>query len=171
MNLLNVIHTDSFGPRKGTIPLMVEFRVNPETGPFLVTSSRSFVWVSPKAERLRTAVRSCDPFTAGEVFGSILHQVADKGVGWGSVHPMTMDGYHSAKAYLAEYELTDVELVAHPNTELPPELDGHRETWVPEGWAVLLPTDREFVGFMVVSGVHFLVVVHNASRSIGILRP
>lgn len=175
MNLLNVVRTDSFGPRKGSVPLMVEFRVNPETSPFLVSSSRSFVWVTPRADRLRSAIRPLDGDGMDGVFQNLVTAIADAGFHgkWGNVHPYTPAGLTAAKSHLSDYDLGEVEVLAHPDTDLTAlglEFTT-RARWVPTGWAVVLPTDRDFVGFTVVSGDRYLVVVHNSSRAVAVVRP
>lgn len=174
-NLLNVVRTDSFGPRKGGVPLLVEFQVNPETAPFLVSSSRSFTWVTPKANRIRSAVRTLDSGGTEDVFRQLINIVADTGASgqWGNVHPYTPVGFDAARGHLSYYDLVDVEVVAHPDTDVAPlELDfALRAPWVPVGWAVVLPTDRDFVGFVVVSGDRYIVVAHNPSRAVAVVRP
>jgi hypothetical protein len=175
VNLLSVIRTDSFGPRKGSVPLMVEFKVNPETAPFLVSSTRSFVWVTPRQDRLRSAIRPIDGDGVEGVFRYIVTTIADTGAGgkWGNVHPYTPVGLASAKAHLSYYDLAEVDILAHPDTDVTPlGMDVCvRAKWVPEGWVVVLPTDREFVGFMVVSGDRYLVVSHNPARAVAVVRP
>lgn len=175
MNLLNVVRTDSFGPRKGGIPLMVEFRVNPETSPFLVSSTKSFVWVTPRADRIRSAVRHLDEGGLNDVFREMVHIIADAGMEgkWGNVHPFTNAGLDAARAHLAYYGLNDTVLVAHPNTDVstfaPVEIGC--ASWVPEGWVVVLSEDREFVGFLVTTNDRYLAVVHNSSRAVAVVRP
>lgn len=176
MNLLNVVRTDYFGPRKGSVPLMVEFRVNPETAPFIVSSTRSFVWVTPRTDRVRAAIRTVGEVGIAGAFRDIVTRIVDAGVsgGWGNVHPFTPDGLAAARAHLAYYDLSDTGIVAHPDTDVSPLGVGddiERAAWVPEGWAVVLPTDREFVGFLVVSEDRYLVVVHNSSRAVAVVRP
>lgn len=175
MNLVNVVRTDSFGPRKGSVPLMVEFRVNPETAPFLVSSTRAFVWVTPRTDRLRAAIRPVGDGGLVEVFRTLVSDIADAGADgkWGNVHPYTPGGLAAAKSHLSYYDLADVDVLAHPDTDVAPlGLDVCvRAGWVPAGWAVVLPTDREFVGFAVVSDDRYLVVVHNSSRAVAVVRP
>jgi len=173
-NLLNVVRTDSFGPRKGVVPLLVEFQVNPETAPFLVSSSQSFAWVTPKGNRVRSAVRTLGQGGPEDVFRQLSHIVADTGSTgqWGNVHPYTPAGLAAAQGHLSYYDLVDVEVVAHPDTDVTPlGLEfALRAPWVPAGWAVVLPSNRDFVGFMVVSGDRYLVVVHNPSRAVAVVR-
>jgi hypothetical protein len=175
VNLLNIVRTDSFGPRKGSVPLLVEFRVNPETAPFLVSSTRSFVWVTPRQDRLRAAIRPLEDGGIEGVFRHLVMTIADTGADgkWGSIHPYTPAGLASARAHLSYYDLKETDVFAHPDTDvIPLGMDVCvRAKWVPEGWAVVLPTDREFVGFVVMSGDRYLVVVHNSSRAVAVVRP
>lgn len=177
MNLLNVVRTDSFGPRKGGVPLMVEFRVNPETAPFLVSSTRSFVWVTPKNDRVRAAIRPLGDGGIEGVLRDLVVAIADTGAAgrWDNVHPYSPTGLAAARAHLAYYDLKETGVVAHPDTDTTPLRVADdavaRATWVPMGWAVVLPTDREFVGFLVTSENRYLVVAHNTSRAVAVVRP
>jgi hypothetical protein len=175
MNLLNVVRTDSFGPRKGGTPLMVEFRVNPETSPFLVSSTKSFVWVAPRADRIRSAVRLLGEGGLDDVFREMVHTIAEAGVEgkWGNVHPFTRAGLEAARAHLSYYGLDDTVLVAHPSTDVTifDSVEVVRASWVPEGWVLVLSEDREFVGFLVTTNDRYLAVVHNSSRAVAVVRP
>jgi len=177
VNLLNVVRTDSFGPRKGSVPLMVEYKVNPETAPFLVSSTRAFVWVTPKATRLRSAVRKFGTGGVTDVFRTMLETIADTGVEgkWDNVHPPTPEGLAAARAHLAYYDLKEMDVVAHPKTDISVfglgEAEVERADWVPADWAVVLPTDKDFVGFLVTTGDRYVVVVHNSSRAVAVVRP
>lgn len=154
---------------------MVEFRVNPETSPFLVSSTKSFVWVNPRADRIRSAVRLLDEGGLDDVFREMVHVIADAGVEgkWGNVHPFTLAGLEAARAHLAYYGLGDTVLVAHPNTDVSifESVEVGHAKWVPEGWVIVLSEDREFVGFLVTTNDRFLAVVHNSSRAVAVVRP
>ena len=177
MNLLNVVHTNSFGTRKGGVPLMVEFRITPETAPFLVSATRSFTWVFPKRDIVRAAIRTFPAANGIEsVFTDIVTTIATLGASaqWGNVHPFTKAGFAAAKEHLDYYDLKDTHTVTHPDTDVSGlGITGtvQRATWVPVGWAVVLPTDLDFVGFILIEGLKYLVVCHNASRAVAIVRP
>ena len=151
----------------------MEFEVNPDTGPFLVSSSQSFVWITPTTNKVRAAVRSLKGLTVDDIFRALVLEVAATGSAnaWGNVHPLTSDGVRAAEAHLTEYELTDIVCCAHPNTETTLfAMPVTSAPWVPEGYAVLLPKELDFVGMLVMTPEHFLVVAHNTSRAVAVLR-
>ena len=81
-SLLTVI---SIPAKSGKPPLMMDnVPVSSwETAPFLITSTRSLIWVD-KRESLRIGVRNCAP---GILFRSIVEEVAKQGdlESWGNV--------------------------------------------------------------------------------------
>lgn len=164
-------------PPKGKTPLMMEVQVDPDLdGPFLVSSSKDFLWIAKVFPNgaIRAAVRS-DTLTS--LFEAATRRVAaqSKAAQWGSLHPPTKEGLVEVLAHLAAYELMAVEILHAPefNTDLLTfEIPHHEVGWLPEGWALLVPIDRAFVGtaFDFGSG-EYAVVLHNAPRGVGILAP
>jgi hypothetical protein len=170
------------------VPLMMEFPINPETGPFLVSSSRSVLWVLPKRPIIRAAVR---PMTdLGEFFLEVVNEVRDMGreSEWGNVHPWTSEGLLGALAHVRSYEITDVEILAggsDPDAvvwgDLPQPVlleDEHLTLcgvplevvpWLPPTMLVVVPQDRDYLGFVLLLRDKGLAVVHNASRGMAIV--
>jgi hypothetical protein len=164
--------------KKGALPLMMEFEVVPETAPFLVTSTSSLLWVEEAhpGSKVKVAVRSCPP---GVLFQEIVREVARRGVTdeWGNVHPVTPQGLENVRAHLASYDLTEIEFLMAPvkgkkgHPEWLKVLPVTPAPWVPVGWVVVVPKDREYVGMLGhLDSTHLVLLVHNASRSIGILK-
>lgn len=161
---------------KGTLkpPLMLEFAVNPETAPVLVTTSRSLVWVTPKTAQVRAATQVISPV---DLFGMVVDTVASTGrkAQWGNTHPITAKGVQDAVAYVQSYGFTELEILCSVNWRLAQEtgLPCTVVSWLPEHTFVVLPVDRSYVGFAMqdtATGL-MLAVVHNACRGIAVIEP
>lgn len=179
--LLHLLPMPKQAMAKTVLPLM-EVPVDPELAPYLVSSMTGVTWVGKTSTQgfIRTAFRtqSSKPLVDGLVLPSpgaeflspnldteILKAVFERSCQekWGSVQPMSQEGYDSAKEYLRSYGITDVELLAHPRTKL--GLQAIRATWVPLRMIVLVPKNRLLLGTLhVVSRDHVAAVVHNPSR-------
>lgn len=167
-------------------PLMMEFKVNPATGPFLVTSTRGVMWVSPREPKVRAAFRDIQQDT---FFREVVQAVADTGVeaSWGNVQPLTAAGLLAAIAHVRSYDLSALEVLMHPKTvinDLPVRETTEAEEvvrticgfpvefadWLDVGVVVVLPQDRDYVGFIVARGGRGVAVIHNASRGMAVCR-
>jgi hypothetical protein len=151
---------------------MMEFSVNPELAPFLVSSTRSVLWVSQAGSsgNVRAAVR--DRHSLEE---ELIVAVTEMGIraDWGNVHPLTTDGVKACVDHLDFYGVGLVEAFVAPDTDVS-EVDFKGLTctqaeWVPKDSVVVVPIDRGFVGTLGTVGPHKAVaLIHNASRGIGI---
>ena len=160
--------------RAQDIPVWLEFHVDPETAPFLITSTRSWLWVTPRRNIIRVGTRFLDMHN---LFMEIVQQVADTGVSslWENVHPSTRDGVLQAIQYVHSYGFPDIEVLAAPDIHLDTlkDLDVPVQVapWLQSGHMVVVPRDREYVGFaMVVRNGMGVCLLHNPSRSIAICR-
>lgn len=153
-------------------PQMMEFQVNPELEPFLVSSTRSVVWVEHAGSRgqIRAAVRSRATLEA-----EIVVAIAERGTRaqWGNVQSLTTAGIQQCREHLSSYGVGPVECLAAPDTDITgvdfKELPVIEAPWVPKGAVVVLPVDRGFVGTLGLVGPSLaLAWVHNASRGVGI---
>lgn len=142
-HLLNRIKFPS--PRKqDKTPLMVEFPVNPDTAPYLVSSSGGLLWVEesmkPTPEMwpregapdtiVRVAVRPDVSIGISGFFREVLAAVEAKALdlSWGSVQDYTEEGIEEAIAYVSHYDLGGLCLLYPPayqvrdptSTEPPP---------------------------------------------------
>lgn len=159
------------------MPLFIEVPIQEDLdGPFLVTSTKAQIWVMNKFPSgvLRSAIlRAPREF----LFRSCLEKIWQKALseGWGSVHPPTSQGVRDAMGHLAYYGLHDVEIFFGEGFDqdlLPEGLPSLEEVWVPAGWAVVLPRDKTFVGTLFDFGQERnSIVIHNASRGVGLVVP
>jgi len=185
-HLLRVIRFNTKSSQEGgKIPLMMEFSVNPSTGPYLVSSSASVLWV-PEAhpgDVVRAAVRPEKSNAA--IIGSFFLEVMDavEAMGrhseWGNTHPFTENGVQRAVEHVKFYDQGELCLLipriesSLPLKDIAMNLGCLPQpcSWVPGDCAIVVPKDRDFVGFLGVLGHKGLVaVVHNASRGMAIAR-
>lgn len=118
--------------RKSNVPLMLEYKVAPETAPYLVTSSSSVMWINEPhpGDIVKAAVRQ---MSISEFFTEVVEAVAAMGrqQKWGNVHPLTVEGLRAAVEHIEFYELGPVELLtprAHQPGEATEETDLVNET-------------------------------------------
>lgn len=128
--------------RRSNTPLLIEFHVNEETAPYLVSSSAGVMWIDEPHPNniIKAAVRDVLP---GEFFAEVIEavQIMGRQMQWGNVQPLTIEGIREAVAHVEFYELGPVELLtprAHKN--VPDEED--LETDSNEGEGESLPTAR-----------------------------
>ena len=164
------------GVAKKATPLMMEFKVNPETSPFLITSAKArLLWVNSYDGKVRSAFR---PISRYPFFIEVVDETVRMGreASWGNVHPLTLDGLRAAIAHVLSYDLPSPEILAHPDVDLDLSKGmflGCRVNWadwLDPATVVVVPSDRDFVGFMLTNGDSGLAVIHNASRSIAVCR-
>jgi hypothetical protein len=184
--MTDLLHVVRFTPKalqkKGAIPLLMEFPVNPETAPFLVTSTSALQWVHEAFPNdvIRAAVRRGT--SKDTVFTEVFEAIVSLGreAQWGNVHPFSADGLRAAVDHVVGYELTDLEILVHAPKEgayaLPSWITDQglpvkSVTWLPVDTALVVPKDREYVGFLGLVGTSgVLAVIHNASRGLGVLQ-
>ena len=186
----HLLHLVRFAPkalqRKGAIPLLMEFPVNPETAPFLVTSTESLKWTTEAfpGDIVRAAVRQ--KTTKEVIFREVFESIAlmGKEVEWGNAHPFTEAGFMAAMDHVLGYDLAELELLAPKVREKDHKLGKYRRpkwmeslslpprptSWLPDDGAVIVPKDREYLGFIGLVGTGIVAVVHNAARGIGVIR-
>ena len=167
-DLLKVI---KFNSLKKT-PLLFEFKVNGELSPFLVTNSKSILWVDAPNDTVRAAVRI--DTRVKDFFIEILDEISAVGhsASWGNIHDFSNEGVSNAIAYLQDYGVGSLEVLVHPNSasELNIRVKVTNTHWLPENCAVVVPQDRDFLGFIGMIGKDFVGVIHNPSRGISIAR-
>lgn len=159
--------------RRGTtvVPQLMEFPVNAELAPFLVSSSRAVTWVQKASKEglVRAAVRPRAGLEAETVAA-----IAEMGptLQWGNVHSLTTAGVEACVAHLNSYGLAELEMLVSPLTDLEGiEVKAPRVAapWMPVNAAVLVPVDRSFVGTLGSVGPdRAVLVVHNASRGVAV---
>jgi hypothetical protein len=182
-NLLHVVRYPLSSVEKdGQLPVIIAYKVPPETAPYLVSSSGSFLWVEePFPEDLvKAAVREVK--NPGVLYREIIEHVTSRSLEyeWGNVCPYSAEGLEVVTDHLHSYSFRDLEILVavKPQSSLPlwlrtanTGLPVRPASWVAEGQAVVVPRDRGFVGTLgYVRGSKVVAIVHNASRGIGILR-
>jgi hypothetical protein len=147
---------------------------DPEAGPFLITSSKDVMWVERAFPGgfLRVAVRNDPP---EKLFQTMVEAIASRGVEseWGNVDEATHGGMNRAIAHLHHYGFEDLECL-HGKGFKVTDVIGIPATcvdWLQDGWGVLIPKDRSYVGTTYDLGDNKIgVVLHNASRGVAVLR-
>ena len=162
------------------LPLAMEFRVDPIAAPFLVSSTRALVWV-PEAfgDVVRAAVRR-NVRKNGEFYREVVAEIASQGTTsqWGNVFPYSLKGIGAAIQYLKSFEIEELELLIRAKSKMADRL---RETfkdqkvtevqWLPGSHVVVVPTDKELLGFVSRIGSSSIIsVVHNPSRGMAIAK-
>jgi len=163
-------------PKTGS-PGYMEFRVTPETAPYLVTSSKGSFWIPAPSEDgvVRAALREdCAP---EQFFVEVVESVHEAGthLEWGNVLPMTPRGLREAIDYVLSYGMGEYEILVRPEgagavlcseTETPTR----PTSWMPEDLIVVAPKDRRFVGDVWKVGPQVIVgLVHNAARGLALV--
>jgi len=153
-------------------PLLVEVPVDRELAPYLVSSSKSALWI--ERPHPNNCVRAAVTNHQGHA-KSLIEHIAIKGDAeeWGNCHPLSEKGVREALAHLQYYGFGDVEVLFSPSTRdvgIPEGVPVREAPWVPKGWAVVVPVDRSFVGTTLCfkEGL-FATVVHNAARGVAVL--
>lgn len=190
-SLLQVItHTGHAKPKQGAVPLYIEFPINPHLSPFLVSRARSgqdmTLWVErTKGGVIKAGLRQVP--SLDDYFREVVAKVADKGreAQWGNVHPLSREGLKEAIAHVGHYGFDTLEILAHPELpwrEVHPDwgnkgrgmvltlldLPVQPTLWLPKDTLVVVPRDREMVGFVFLTQERVASVVHNAARGVGI---
>lgn len=180
-NLLQIVRIKPEAmERKGVFPLMLEFNVDPQTAPYLVSSSSDFLWLeSPHTQEGKTLVKAAirKGGTLSDLFWSATKMMYDRALQdqWGSIHSFSEEGLEAAVAHIQSYDLGEVDILvapAGPDKERPQwlqDLDpGQRlrvTSWVPEDCIVVVPAERQFLGLLIrLSHNTAAISIHNASR-------
>jgi hypothetical protein len=160
--------------KAGGTPLMTEVPVEGDLAPFLVTSTKSVIWVArATGGRVRSAIRAVNPNVHfAELLGAVATKSAEEG--WGSVFLLSAEGVKQGAAYLREQGFTELTLLVGndtPDLHPPDNVEVVPTSWVSAGVAALVPTDREYVGVTLDFGNGAIsTVLHNASRGVVVLR-
>lgn len=158
--------------------LMVEYQVASETAPYLVSSTRSVVWVEKPhpGDLVRAAVREV---TEDVIFAELVEAVVEMGRerSWGNVQPLSTEGIRLAVEHVLYYELGPVDLLIPRNADgvqaliEPLGMGFQPSSWVPPQSVVVVPKDRTYLGFFSKVMPRMLcAIVHNASRGMAVAR-
>jgi len=182
-NLLQIARSkvDVTQVKKGMTPLILEFYVDPQTAPYLVSASRGVLWINDpfpgNTPFIKAAVRN--GVLPGDIFREAAKAIFSKSMEmkWGSAQPFTKDGLDAALGYVSSYSVGSSDVLVSSGSRLPggqfPDWIKDREIgenlrlaeWVPSNCAVVVPSDRSFLGMLVhLSPLSTAMVVHNAAR-------
>tara|TARA_B100000282_G_scaffold255822_1_gene201952 strand:+ start:94 stop:621 length:528 start_codon:yes stop_codon:yes gene_type:complete len=161
-------------------PFMMETPLSESLdGPFLVSSTKGFVWVEKKfpGNFIRSATRKEQPINLFRECVLKIRSLSEERQ-WGSVKPYSHQGLKDALLYLGYFGFKEFDLYQNPedkNIDLGfdslENLFRSWEDWVPKGMLVLTPTDKSYLGTLYSFGKgNFACCVHNPSRGVCILK-
>jgi hypothetical protein len=160
--------------KKGALPLFLEFSINDELKPFLVSSTRGVIWIyRTKENRVRAAIRK--DLDKNQLYTDLLAEIMSQGkeYSWGNVFEGGLSAISRAKSRMIEYGFTEVEILTG-NPAYSANKDLTFSSGIPTNLLVVVPKDREYLGFLGTlqeNPQSFCVLVHNASRGICIITP
>lgn len=163
-DLLSVRESDK--PFAGKNTLFLELPVSPLTAPYLVSSTRSLFWQTrSKGGMVRAALRRDAPLES--LYQEIVLEMSVMGVTakWGNVLPVKNND--SAEDYLSDFDVSDTEFLCC--AEHKDILGGTVVDWMPPGYSVLVPKDRDILGVALKEPDGITVLLHNPSRSMVVL--
>lgn len=140
---------------------------NPVLGHAVIHDSKGNpLWSKPAEAHRLVASSKPLPF----LYRAIVTEIADVSVRseWGSVFS-TDDPTcrEQAEAYLRSFDLVDHEWFRGPGSKM---FDAPMVDWLPKGWYVLVPQDRDYLGRVWVGPRSRACLVHNPMRAIAIIR-
>ena len=188
-SLLRVVDFGAINRQKNVVPLIMEFQVNPECAPVLVSSTKSLVWVAKfRNDVVRAAVRR-GVTGLGHYFMEVVLSVSAMGdeAEWGNLHPLSRKGIEAGIEHLRYFGIEDVELLISEegfdkdiakawqarNEDGDPTICGatySTASWLEPGYVVVVPTDRDFLGFIGWGEGRMVSLVHNAARGMAVAR-
>jgi hypothetical protein len=188
-SLLRVVDFGAINRQKNVVPLIMEFQINPECAPFLVSSTKSLVWVSKfRNDVVRAAVRR-GVGDLGHYFMEVVLSVSIMGdeAKWGNVHPLSRKGIEASIEHLRYFGIENVELLISEDgfdKDIAKSWRGTSEDgdpticdvsystspWLEPGYVVAVPADRDFLGFIGWGEERMISLVHNAARGMAVAR-
>lgn len=158
------------------VPAMVELEANPDLAPFLVSSTRSVVWIEELSYEgfLRAASRTIEGLQE-EIVVAIAERSLEEG--WGNVYSLSEASLSKCVMALKKAGVEEWEIMASPSVVevvkawMPSQEDQiHPVQWMPHKTLVVVPKDRSLLGTYGTFGDNIVVsVVHSARHGIGIL--
>lgn len=168
-HLLKLVKFDKVKP--SIQPLAFEFQANKEATPFLVSTSKSLLWITEAPTNVvRAAVR---PKTKIQDFYlEVIQEVVEVGeeCSWGNNYSFNKEGVLSAVSYVKSYGIEEVVCLLSSSTKSRTNfLQGTGVefsicNWLPQDFIAVVPKDRSLLGFVGVMNSGFVSVIQNPSR-------
>jgi len=154
----------------------LELRVDPALAPFLVSSTRSVVWIDQASKEgfVRVALRSPNGIQ-GEIVATILDRAVQED--WGNVYSLSEHGLQEAAQYLQDQGANEVDLLMSPSlsdqvgTFLPDQWEVKTASWLPLDTLIVVPRDRTYLGTFGTLDGNVCAIVHHPERAIAICIP
>ena len=172
-HLLKLVKFDKVKP--SIQPLAFEFQANKEATPFLVSTSKSLLWINEAPTNVvRAAVR---PKTKIQQFYiEVISEIKEVGesCSWGNSYAFSKEGVLSAISYVNSYGVGEVECLLSSETKSEASfLAGTGISfsicnWLPKSCVVVVPKDRSLLGFVGVMNSGFVSVIQNPSRCLAV---
>lgn len=152
-----------------TLPSLVEFPVHPSLAPYLVSTSKGYIWVerASKLGQVRAQPVSWgDEKASKEAISMIMERAQAED--WGAVFPATQDGLQEIGAALRFFQPSEIQVFR--GVGAPDLLSGIPQVpWVPEGVLVFAPKHRRWVATAYDIHGQSAYVIDNATAGIAFL--
>ena len=168
-HLLKLVKFDKVKP--SIQPLAFEFQANNEATPFLVSTSKSLLWITEAPKNVvRAAVRPKTKIQ--DFYVEVIQEVKEVGqeCSWGNSHSFCKEGVLSAASYVNSYGVGEVVCLLSSSTkEKATFLQGTGLefsicNWLSQDFIAVVPKDRSLLGFVGVMNSGFVSVIQNPSR-------
>lgn len=154
------------------VPLMIELSVDPTIAPYLVTTTKSFLWLLQplRDNKLRVAIRK---ESLDQLFGEVVQNIYEMGVenSWENSYSLSKEGLQKAISYLQYYGIKEIDILCGESDPL--SLGSHfgkhsvvKVSWLSDCY-VAIPKDRSYFGSLTDFGSdNYAILIHNPSRGI-----
>ena len=168
-HLLKLVKFDKVKP--SIQPLAFEFQANKEAIPFLVSTSKSLLWITDAPTNVvRAAVRPKTKIQ--DFYVEVIQEIKEVGqeCSWGNTYSFCKEGVLSASSYVTSYGVGEVVCLLSSSTkEKATFLQGTGLefsicNWLPQDFIAVVPKDRSLLGFVGVMNSGFVSVIQNPSR-------
>ena len=154
------------------VPLMIELPVDPTIAPYLVSTTKSFLWlVQPlRDNKLRVAIRKEN---LDQLFGEVVQNIYEMGLenSWENSYTLSKDGVQKAIEYLQYYGIKEIEILCGESDPLSlgsryGKYSVTKVSWLSDCY-VAIPKDRSYFGSLTDFGSdNYAILIHNPSRGI-----
>jgi hypothetical protein len=128
----------------------------PDTAPYLVTGVGGFTWVPrrSKAGMVRSAFRK-DGVSRSQLYQQMLGRIYTHSLEkqWGNIFKASQSAAAHKRFAEFDYAVEDLETISG-------------EEWLPKGLTILIPKEREYLGWVCETEAGIVAISHNPSRAI-----